>query len=132
MSTLPELSTFDLNEGHVLERAVQAMSERFNALIGACLDDKGQPVAPTRAALDLALDNVPVLAPSPAFQVDDRRILDLAFKAMSRHFHEFVSACLDDKGQPIAPPRKALMQARACLPPSCVHAFPAKDSKTGG
>lgn len=59
----------------------------------------------------------------------EKRILELAITALSVHFNDFIGACMDANGKPIAPPMKALMQARACLPARMEHAFQPKEKK---
>lgn len=44
-------------------------------------------------------------------------------KALSSALDALVGACLNADGQPKAPDRRALMQARASLPAYCQHAF---------
>jgi hypothetical protein len=60
---------------------------------------------------------------------DDLRVMELAVKQLTDHFNEFIGSCMDANGKPIAPPMKALMQARACLPARCEHAFQPKEKK---
>ena len=53
----------------------------------------------------------------------DDMILKLSIDALTKHFNAFIGACMDTDGNPTAPARKALMQARACLPTSASHSF---------
>ena len=50
----------------------------------------------------------------------------LAIKKLSEAFDAFVDACLDENGKPKAPDRKAILKAKACLPPYCKHSFKRK------
>lgn len=54
---------------------------------------------------------------------EDAAILKYALDALTAHFNEFVGACMTPDGEPVAPRKKDLMQARACLPSSCSHGF---------
>lgn len=45
----------------------------------------------------------------------------LTIRALSLELDSFVGACLDERGDPKAPDRKALMRARAALPKYCRH-----------
>ena len=54
---------------------------------------------------------------------DEVVILELALKTLSARFDEFIGACMDADGKPVAPHKKDLMRARACLPPHCVQAL---------
>lgn len=54
----------------------------------------------------------------------DDEVLAHALAALTRHFDAFVGDCMDAiEGLPMAPSRKALAQARACLPSSCANSF---------
>lgn len=53
----------------------------------------------------------------------NEQILRLALDAITKHFDTFVGECIGADGTPVAPSRKALAQARACLPTSASHAF---------
>lgn len=63
------------------------------------------------------------------FRIDDTvpsTVDVLALKAQTKHFDSFVGACMDANGIPIAPSRRELAQARACLPPLAKHSFNSK------
>lgn len=59
----------------------------------------------------------------------EERILQLAITALTVHLNEFIGACMDENGKPVAPPMKELMKARACLPAQFQHAFQPKEKK---
>ncbi len=61
----------------------------------------------------------------PAGQLSaDVEVLTRSLMAITQHFNSFVGECMDQiEGLPLAPTRKALAQARACLPASCSHSF---------
>jgi hypothetical protein len=48
---------------------------------------------------------------------------EIALRKMSEAFDEFVRACMDESGKPVAPPAKALAKARGYLPPYCAAAY---------
>jgi hypothetical protein len=50
-------------------------------------------------------------------------ILSISIRKLSEAFDEFISKCVDADGKPVAPDRKSLMQAKACLPPYCSQAL---------
>ena len=57
-------------------------------------------------------------------------IADKALAAVTQHLDELVGACIDkNDGKPAMPSYRALMSARGALPPTAVHAFPAKEPK---
>jgi hypothetical protein len=58
----------------------------------------------------------------------DIAILEYALTALSRAFDEFVGEC-SVLGKAVSPSQKALMKARAALPPYCTHAFKPKETK---
>lgn len=57
---------------------------------------------------------------------DEVRLLEMALKAVSARFDEFIGNCLDANGNIVAPAKKDLMRARACLPPGCKHSLGSK------
>lgn len=59
----------------------------------------------------------------------DAELLELSIAALTRNFDAFIGACMDADGKPTAPTMKALMQARACLPPSAAHALTKEKAK---
>lgn len=59
-------------------------------------------------------------------QSDEVRVLEAALRAVTDQFDEFVGACTGPDGKPVAPPTKALMRAKACLPARCAQAFTPK------
>jgi hypothetical protein len=64
-----------------------------------------------------------LLAQIEAAPDGDSQILAIALKAMTAHFNALVGACMDAKGNPLAPDRKALMVARGYLPASSANCF---------
>jgi hypothetical protein len=54
---------------------------------------------------------------------DEVRMLEIALKVLSARFDEFVGSCLDANGNVVAPAKKDVMRARACLPPGSNHAL---------
>jgi hypothetical protein len=57
---------------------------------------------------------------------DEVRMLEIALKVLSARFDEFVGSCLDANGNVVAPAKKDVMRARACLPPGSKHALGSK------
>lgn len=53
----------------------------------------------------------------------DKMILEEALRKLSSAFDRFIGECMDSEGSPKQPARKALMRARAYLPPYCDHAY---------
>lgn len=56
----------------------------------------------------------------------DVLVLTLSLKSLSKALDSFVSSCLNEEGKPKAPDYRAIMQAKACLPPYCDNAFQKK------
>ncbi len=56
----------------------------------------------------------------------EKEILVLAIDAISKHLNDLIFACIDDKGQPIAPTKQAIAKARGCLPAKYSMSFQAK------
>ena len=54
---------------------------------------------------------------------EDAMVLEAAVQVVSKALNDLVSACMDEEGKPKAPDRKALMKARAMLPPRCDKAL---------
>jgi hypothetical protein len=54
---------------------------------------------------------------------ESERIDQLVLTTLSLAFDEFVAECVDSDGKPKAPSRRALMRAKASLPPYCKQAF---------
>ena len=48
---------------------------------------------------------------------------EIALRKLSEAFDEFVRACMDESGKPVAPSAKALAKARGYLPPYCESAY---------
>lgn len=52
----------------------------------------------------------------------------LALDAITKHFNEFISQCIDSEGKPITPTARAVAQARACIPKGHSMSFTKKTS----
>jgi hypothetical protein len=60
------------------------------------------------------------------------KVIDIALRKIAEEFDRFVSACMDERGDPKAPAYKDLMRARGYLPPYCENALtkpPAQDPR---
>jgi hypothetical protein len=57
-------------------------------------------------------------------------VLQHALRVLSLTLDRLVGACMNERGEPQAPPRQILMRARAALPPYCPNAFPTTKEKT--
>jgi hypothetical protein len=55
-----------------------------------------------------------------------KTVEEIALRKLSEAFDEFVLACMDEKGRPIAPDSRALAKARGYLPPYCKAAYKKK------
>jgi len=53
----------------------------------------------------------------------DSAILKLAIDKLSLAFDEFISACIDESGDTVAPSAQSLAKARGYLPPDCRNAY---------
>lgn len=53
----------------------------------------------------------------------DKSVEALALAALTRHFDEFIGACINAFGEPTTPTSRALAQARACLPLTATNSF---------
>ena len=60
---------------------------------------------------------------------EEPEILELALRAMSLAMDEFISACIDENGNPRAPLPGDLAKAKAFLPQYCRNAFLRKENR---
>lgn len=107
-----------------LTQTLEVLSANFDEFIGACLDQNGKVRAPDQQALDKARAGLPV--PKVDSSSNEAFLLSLALRAVTENFADLLDACVADNGSPRAPVMKDVMRARACLPPSCKHAFTPK------